>query len=432
MKLKIGIIGAKDTLAILKKVAEEYQEEFDAVIAPYEKKEETPDLVKGYIGGLDAIIFSGQVPYKIAKNQMDITIPALFMPHRGTSIYQILWKIKSEGRNLEKVSFDNVSESEIKEIYEDLNIPNSQVYVKEYQDNLSYQEWANHHKDLYDQGKITTVITCLRETCEILQKMGIPTYRVLVTKPLARQVIESAIYEAKSRKLRKNQLAVVVVNIDDFKKEIKHFPSEYGVQKLKLKFQRLLLDYAEETKGAIFSMGGDEFLIFTTGGALETSTEGFQKSPLMHRIRQEMTLRASIGVGFGTTAYDAEHNGRIGLAHAKEQGGDCVYLVDQDHNLTGPLGRENQLNYSLASSDEKILRIAEDTGLSGKSINRIMAMVQKQGNRISAQEMAYYLQMTDRSARRILGILEKQGYGKIVGEKSEGRGRPKKMYELLL
>ena len=432
MKLKIGFIGAKDTLAILEKIAEEYQEDFEAVIAPYEKKEETPDLVKRYINDVDAIIFSGQMPYKIARKQMDITIPTLYMPHRGTSIYQVLWKMKSEGRDLQKVSFDNVSEREIKEIYQDLDIPGSQIYVKEYQENLSYQEWAEHHKVLYDQGKITTVITCLRETCEILQKMGVPTYRVLVTKPLARQVIEATVYEAKSRKLRKNQIAVVVVNIDDFLKEIKSFPSEYKVQKLKLDFQRLLLDYAEETKGAIFSMGSDEFLIFTTGGALETSTNGFNNSPLMERIRQEMTLRASIGVGFGTTAYDAEHNARVGLAHAKERGGDCVFLVDQDHNLTGPLGKENQLEYSLISSDEKILRISEDTGLSGKNINRLMAMVQKQGKQVYASEVAYYLQMTDRSARRILGILENKGYGKIVGEESEGRGRPKKIYELLM
>lgn len=430
MKLKIGLIGAKDSIVIMEQVAREYHEETDVIVAPYEKKEETVELVKKHLDLMDAVIFSGHVPYNIAIENVDIKIPTLYMPHRGTSIYQALWRMQQEGRNLEKVSFDNVSKREVMEIYEDLKISNSHVYVKEYESNLTYQEWADYHKALFNQGKIETVLTCLRETGEILQREGITVYRVLVTRPLARQVIEAAIYEAKGRKLRQNQLAVVVVNIDKFQKEIKKIPSEYGVQKLKLDFQKLLLNYAEETKGAIFSMGSDEYLIFTTGGALEVSTRGFKDSPLMESIRREMKFRASIGVGFGNTAYDAEYNARIGLDYAKESGGDCVFLVDQDHNITGPFGKENQLEYSLGSFDEKILGIAEVTGLSGKNINRIFAMKKKHGSRVTAQDVAYYLQMTDRSARRILSLLEDHGYSVIVGEESEGKGRPKKVYEL--
>ncbi|SDY97146.1 helix-turn-helix domain-containing protein [Tindallia californiensis] len=432
MKFTIGLIGAEDSVTIMDKVSKEYEKEAVFIPLPYRCKEDAICLAEQHIDKMDAVIFSGHVPYYIVMKKMKMEIPSLYLPHSGTSIYQALLKMKNSGRNIEKVSFDNVSTTEMNEIYEDLEMSSKNVFIKEYEQNLKYQEWADYHTNLFRNEKTEAAVTCLKETSKILQREGIPVYRVLVTRPLIRQVIESALYEVKARKLRHNQIAVLVVNIDEFKKEIKKFPSEYGVQKLKLDFHRILLDYAEETKGRIFSMGNDEYLIFTTGGSLENSSKNHGEITLLDIIRKKLKMRASVGIGFDTTAYDAEHNARIGLEHAKKYGGDCLFIVDQNHRIKGPLGKEHQLEYRLASLEEKIISVAEKTKLSVKSVNRIVAMMDKHGCKVTAKEFAHYLRMTERSARRILGALEEKGYSKIVGEESEGKGRPRKIYELQL
>jgi predicted ArsR family transcriptional regulator len=47
--------------------------------------------------------------------------------------------------------------------------------------------------------------------------------------------------------------------------------------------------------------------------------------------------------------------------------------------------------------------------------------------------MAYYLNITERSSRRILGLLCESGYADEVGEeKASNRGRPRKVYRLKL
>lgn len=54
-------------------------------------------------------------------------------------------------------------------------------------------------------------------------------------------------------------------------------------------------------------------------------------------------------------------------------------------------------------------------------------------NKFSANELAQYLQMTPRSARRILNELEMTGLAKVVAEESPRQtGRPRKIYQLQL
>jgi len=52
---------------------------------------------------------------------------------------------------------------------------------------------------------------------------------------------------------------------------------------------------------------------------------------------------------------------------------------------------------------------------------------------ISASELAQYMQITPRSARRILNELEVNGLALVVAEESpRATGRPRKIYKLLL
>ncbi len=64
----------------------------------------------------------------------------------------------------------------------------------------------------------------------------------------------------------------------------------------------------------------------------------------------------SIGMGIGTTSYQAETNARKALTKSINSNKSHIYLVDEEDSISGPLGEDNELNYSLIVSDEKLIK----------------------------------------------------------------------------
>lgn len=93
---------------------------------------------------------------------------------------------------------------------------------------------------------------------------------------------------------------------------------------------------------------------------------------------------------------------------------------------------KNQLSYSLASADKNILLISEKTGLSCESISKIMSLNKtRQSNVYDSKEFADYLNISERSARRILNKIVSANYGRIYAkESSNGVGRPRHLIEI--
>lgn len=434
MKITIGLVGAEDSVNMINEVALEYSEKIECITLPYQDKKDTIEIVGKNIDKVDVIVFSGRVPYNIAVNNIMINIPCLYVPHKGTCVYKALWEIKEEGIDITNISFDTVNTQEVEEVLEELGFHNNGIYTWEYPGDISYDELAQYHYKLWQEGKIKAAVTCLWSTYDKLKKLGVPAFRATLTKSLIRQTIENAIHEGNAKRLKANQIAVLLVNIDNFRELIKKYPSEYQIQKLKIKLYDILLNYGQLTHGSVFSFGGDEYLIFTTRGALEQATDGYRNSPLLNSVREQLDISISCGVGFGKTAYGAETNARIGLQHAKDNGGDCAFMVTDDNSIIGPIGKDNTLEYSLNNTDHETLEISERVGISAAYISKLRSVINQLGdNVINSKDMAYYLNITERSARRILAMLCDSGCAQEIGEESHStKGRPRKSYRLMI
>lgn len=431
--IRIGVFGAKDSLESIEIVAQEYIQVADFLYYPYDQKEDTPDLVRQNIHNFDVALFSGRVPYNIVISTMSLEKPCVYVPHNGSSIYRTLWDIKEAGFSLEYLSFDTINEHEIREILKELTLSDHNVHVYEYDGDIDYARLADEHVKHWDQNHNYVAVTCLLKTAEILKSKGIPVFRVALTKSLVRQVIESALSKATNSQLKANQLAIIIVDIDHFKKHIKRSQSEYELQRLKLRFNEKLLNFAEEIQGALFTFGSDEYLIFTTGGALEEKNHDFYRNRFFEMLENELDIQISMGIGYGRSAYEAENNGRIALHHAKESGGNCAYSVDQNKIISGPLNSLTELSYHSNTSDTKINQLAAQSNLNAKNISKLISMIEKIGNTVSSKEIAYYLNLTERSARRILTILSSSGLAEQIGEANEtSKGRPRALYKLHL
>jgi len=103
-----------------------------------------------------------------------------------------------------------------------------------------------------------------------------------------------------------------------------------------------------------------------------------------------------------------------------------------DGTIAGPLGKGERIRYSLG--DEELRQLASRTSLSAATLGKLQAVLRKRGkNEIEAHELAVYMGILPRSARRILKELEAAGLAEAIGETSPyPRGRPRKVYRIFL
>ena len=76
--------------------------------------------------------------------------------------------------------------------------------------------------------------------------------------------------------------------------------------------------------------------------------------------------------------------------------------------------------------------LRKKTGLSSLTLHRVISVIQqKNTNSISAEELAFFLNVTVRSASRILSKLEASGAAIVAQQRQLNlRGRPTKIYTI--
>jgi len=439
MRIKLGLIGPKDALSLIEGVLKETENlkifdytNFEFTITKH-SEEDLESIIENNTHLVDAFIFSGIVSYNIAKKLINISRPYYFISHNSTFLYKALWHLKEREIPLDRISFDMMKATDIQEALDEVGLSKTKVYHYEYNENkkVNAEEIADWHYGLWASGKTSAAISCLSLTNQILDQKGVPAFRLIYPKSMIRNTLDYISQDFNNKILRATQIAVVLINIDNFSKTIVESHSEYTIQKIKLELFNLLLDFSKDVQGAVFNFAGDEYILFATRGALVAGTNHYEKMSFMQQIRDKLPITVSFGIGLGKTVYSSVMNARMSLSYAKESGGDCGYLIEEDKSIKGPLGKDLMLQYSLVN-DNEIIKIAKTVGVSATYISKLKSIRQVIGEEvISSNTLAPYLNMTERSARRILGVLFEKGYAEIVGEESSGsRGRPRKLYKM--
>lgn len=428
MKIKLGIIGPLDTVEKIKNVAKEFENKIQVIECYYYDKKETSELLKIYVDQVDVFLFSGFAPYLIAENTTLIKKPYIYIPITGTSIYLAFWQMQEQNMNSRKISFDTISKAAIEEVVKELNIKVEGLYVKSYTNDIDYSELVDYHSNLWEAKKISTAITCLSKVYEELKKMGVPVIKLYPTVNLIREYIEKAIYIGDAEKIQATQIAVQIVKI--MNKDLK---SEYNFLTLKNQLEKTLIHYTQNCLGYFFSYGRDEYLIFSNRGAIKAQWENneLQKNLLDSKI----DLRVSSGIGFGNSAYAAETNARIALTFAINESNNCSYMVDENGNISGPIGGDNEnMSYDLMVTDENIQKMAKEIKISASYLSKIKSIIIKtKTNRMNAEDFSNYLGISIRSGNRILRRIKEAGYAKAIAQKNVSKvGRPAIIYEILI
>ena len=433
-KIKIAVVGPADSVALIGEVSKEYAKQVEITTLTYTKPIEVPQLMKELTNTPDAWLFSGQVPYYYAVDSQLTEKPLFYIPHTGSSLYRVLLQISCvEKLDFDSISFDLLSRAEIEDTFADIPLQVKNIYVKEFADIISEEDLVNFHYQLWQAGKTKAAVTTLQSAYAELKKKKMPVFRIWPLRDNIRTTLNLAIQTVEAAAFKESQIAVQYIAIDDYSTVVREARSSYEVRRLEATLYTILINYAEMAKGSIHVHGHGQYSIYSTRGAVERITDHFTIMPVKEDMIKALSVPVSGGIGFGMTAHAAEENAYKAMGFSRHNGKGNWMVVSDDGTVSGPLSSPSYLQYSLRMGDDECQKLAQTLKVSGTTINRLLASLNKMDmEAIGAEELATQLSLTTRSARRLLAVLVENNLAVVSRQEALHKGRPRNLYRLLL
>lgn len=421
--IKVAVIGPAE---IVHRVQEEGEKLSNIVfiLQPYSKEQEALEIAIQISHHVDVILFTGPVPYRIAYEQKDkIKALLICVNYGGTGFFRVLFQMIKDGylniTGKNRISIDFLNKEEVISAFDELDIDHSQMQILEFNEPISSEKIVEHHVSLWKSGKVTCSITCLYSVYKKLIELSIPVFCIIPTRQAIQEALNLAFAKAKEKTFENNQIAICKVSFEmgissDIKKNILSFISE-----------------VLQTNGQMVT--DDAYLFYTTRGFVFSFSNGFSQMPL---LIQQFSSQIFMGVGIGNTVIEATERARIAHLKSCEAEGNQLYIVKNDNAVIRVFKGESNppLQFESRSYDEIIRQIADKTNLAFSTLSKIQYVLKTLKKRdLSAVELARQLNITIRSARRILQSLATEGYAEVIGgEQPLHRGRPRQIYKILI
>lgn len=427
--MRIGIIGPQSSCEKVEKHIQEIAPQFQVTCYPREKVNMCDQVVEQCGRECDAYLFTGCAIESFILEKFVLAKPYTSIQKSIISVSGALLEMQKQGLELDSFSIDVVENQVIEDLLDAFHITARNIYHTSLQPGVDEEEYIRWHEELQRRGKTNVALTSFAWVHKSLVERGIQAIYLGPTRAMVRRALESLKTELALNRAEYSQIAVEIVQISNYGKLQENY---YSSMETKARLEQQIVRYAQSIQGSMFANGSNEYVIFTNAGILKNTGKQTRILQLQKQAR-ELGMQLNVGIGRGLTAYKADMNARKALDCSLKKGKQGIYQVDENDVLEGPLGVEQPLKYELITSDPRIQNIAKETGLSVPSVLKIMAISEVRKNHVfDAHELAECLEVTPRSARRIMNKIMDAGYGRVYAkETAAAGGRPKTLIEIL-
>ncbi|MBO8176074.1 MAG: hypothetical protein H0Z31_01305 [Bacillus sp. (in: Bacteria)] len=432
-KVRVGVVGPKDSVTQVLKAGEHFKE-LDLIPFIYERTEETEDIIVRNHDWVDQWFFSGQAPYYYALSKGVLTEDeGSYVPLHGSSLLSTLLEMfVKEGKIVHRVSLDTIQEDEIEKAKNAFSLHELTFYTISYSGYMPAEDIIQFHKNLYENNQIDVAITCISSVYHALKKLRIPVYRVIQSELAVQRSLGFIKERGQTSWYRKSQLVMIGIEIIYPSQASMGHPFSFKLKHQELELKRVLLDFVEEISGSIVQVGDGLHYIYTTRGELERFTKQRSIYSIVDEIFVNSKLPVRIGIGYGLTVLEAEEHVRMAIEQVRKQEDSGVVIINEDKKVIELLEDEQHISYIQRKQGSEWEKLFKDAGISSSLAAKIESLSHHYGQTaITSHDLARWLKSTERNARRILAEMERIGLAKVTGEESVGRGRPRKIYQLI-
>ncbi|MBB6635028.1 hypothetical protein [Cohnella thailandensis] len=428
MQIKVGIIGTEAFIGLVLRVIKSFPT-FLPVAREAANEKEAVQAAEQLSPEVEALVLSGALSNRAVKLSASLSVPTFYVPLNGAGLYKALFSAFRAGKLEGGISVDSLTKAMVMRTLTDLGLERTKVFVYDGPAYASPEQVVAFHSRLAESGQCRVAFTGVDQAAEQLHDLSIPCEIIAPSDQDVIVILERALLSTESRRGKESQIVVGMINVDDFGKLAMRRTSEHEVQKLKLDIHRMVLNYVELLDGYLTALGGDEYLFFTTRGIFERETGGYKTIPLAKDAYTTYGLSLSVGIGFGTSANDAGTNARSALRKAKEAGGNACFIIREDATLIGPLEMADPVQAILSPTDAELIKKAEEAGMTSTYLSKLLQhMARFSKYEYKVHELAELLNITVRSAHRLLLQWIDGGLVDIAGYEKMPKGRPRQIY----
>ncbi|MGC5022015.1 hypothetical protein [Micromonospora sp. DT47] len=406
MSIEIGVVGPHDLVDDVAATCEE-QPGVTARRLHYDHESQAPSLVEAHSGHVEAWLFTGVVPYTLAREANALSRPATFVDYTGATLLQAAVRLLRDGHDVTRISIDTVTGADVGTTFGEAGLPVEHVRSLPYRSGLSSDDVVAFHRRQRRAGA-QVAVTCISSVYEVLRH-EMPAFRLAPSNHSVRTALRQLLLHASSQAQEDAQIALGLANLPD---------GDEG-----------LLKEVAMLGGTLARFAQDTHLIVTTRGPLHDATSGFTALPMLRRLADRHDT-VQIGFGLGRSAAEAENLARRALNRARRVGAAAAVLSlrgDTDILLesTTPAPQPAEVNLAV---------IAQRVGLSVPTLLRLREVRTTAGTEpLTSREVAEQLNVQQRTARRMLHRLELAGLAERTGNLASGTsGRPLTLYRLTL
>ncbi|KRE09697.1 hypothetical protein ASE63_03970 [Bosea sp. Root381] len=425
VRIRIGIIANAEFSEPLELALRDAGPDLDVKIRLYDHQDEARDLAYGLEGSVDAILFSGPVPYHVALAERPLTVPVSHVLFDEVSLVKAFFDLVRAGIDPATISVDTVSDDAIANVCRELQINPSRIASMPLVNGRIHDDFAGFHIENYRAGRVRHALTCRSIVKRELEQAGIPCHFMFWTKHTILKALDLLVSNVLQQRYRGSQIAIGLlrVNTPQFNGAIA------DARRHALAVETYLVAFADRLSVNLLDIGSGLHLFYTTYGALRQQTQDFTVAPALEPVPLP-GFSLQIGIGTGTSAALAEEGARKALHQAELKNGDGLYIVFDDDRLIGPLGQGR--TRLIRVEDSMLVALAERTGITAANLARMLEAIGDERSRAySAVELADILDATSRTARRVLAKLTEAGLAIPVGESTPiGHGRPSTLYRI--
>lgn len=346
----------------------------------------------------DGIITSGPIGYEIIKNSVELFTPLYHFDISKGDLYKYLFNILKENPKIDfsRVYIDFISPEKKEYWFKD-------IFKKEeepifYQINFSnknlYETLKNNYINLKKEKKIDIVLTRISNMVNFLKSEKISFDFLFPSEENIKNTVLEVIKDIKILKSEKKQII-------------------FG----KLLFDKISIDIEEEihsiSKNCIIKILDKNIEILML-------YEDFINSNIALNLKKKFRNNFFSGWGKGNNINEARHNAEKSYIKNKETNTEVIYLVSTNSEII-----LSEINAKKKKNIEIIEKLKE-LNITKQNSEKLIELFKNQ-EKVSCANLADYLNISERTANRLLLKLEENSLA-ISNLIKINRGRPKKIY----
>ena len=346
----------------------------------------------------DGIITSGPIGYEIIKNSVELFTPLYHFDISKGDLYKYLFNILKENPKIDfsRVYIDFISPEKKEYWFKD-------IFKKEeepifYQINFSnknlYETLKNNYINLKKEKKIDIVLTRISNMVNFLKSEKISFDFLFPSEENIKNTVLEVIKDIKILKSEKKQII-------------------FG----KLLFDKIYVDIEEEihsiSKNCIIKILDKNIEILML-------YEDFINSNIALNLKKKFRNNFLSGWGKGNNINEARHNAEKSYIKNKETNTEVIYLVSTNsETILSEINAKKKKNIEIIEKLKKL-------NITKQNSEKLIELFKNQ-EKVSCANLADYLNISERTANRLLLKLEENSLA-ISNLIKIYRGRPKKIY----